>query len=116
MRERPRAGGTLILSLLGELDFAVTDALTERLHELKATGRAVTLDLSRLVFIDSSGVQALLAALVDARWSGWRLEVSRELSPSVERAAKIAGIARVFWAEDHPTGSRTSHGHRDADS
>ena len=103
MRERLDADETLRLTLLGDLDLAVANRLTARLAELKAAGRAVRLDLSQLAFIDSTGVQALLIALTDARWIGWQLEVAPELSRSVERAAQIVGIAQVLWPQDSAT-------------
>ena len=65
-------------------------------------GRPVRLDLSELAFIDSSGIQAVIVALTDARWVGWRLEVAPGVSPSVERAAQIVGIAQVLWPADTP--------------
>lgn len=103
MRERTEADGAVVLALIGDLDLAGSDQLNRRLSELKATRRPVTLDLSQLAFIDSSGVQALMVALVDARWSGWQLGVARDVSPSVERAARIAGIAKVLWPGELPS-------------
>lgn len=100
IRERVDGDKSLRLILLGDLDFAVAEKLVERLRELKATGRPVRLDLSALAFIDSAGVQALLVALTDARWDRWRLEVARQISPSVERAVQIVGIERALWPED----------------
>jgi hypothetical protein len=58
-----------------------------------------------LSFIDSSGIQAVLAALTDARWTGWQLEVAPKVSPTVERAANFVGIAQVLWPEE-PTPNR----------
>jgi anti-anti-sigma factor len=100
MREQLDADETVRLTLLGDLDLATADALRARLAELKAAERPVRLDLSNLAFIDSSGVQALLVALTDARWHGWHLEVAPEVSRSVERAAQIVGIAQVLWPQD----------------
>jgi anti-anti-sigma factor len=100
MRERVDVDGSLRLTLLGDLDLAVVERLSARLEELKVARRPVRLDLSQLVFIDSSGVQALLVALTDARWLGWQLDVAREVSPSVERAAQVVGIAQVLWPQD----------------
>jgi anti-anti-sigma factor len=97
MREDLDAGGTVRLTLLGDLDLTVADTLGTRLAELKTAGRPVRLDLSRLAFIDSTGIQALLVALTDARWTGWQLDVAQQVSPSVERAAQVVGIAQVLW-------------------
>lgn len=99
MRERLDPDGMLRLTLLGDLDLAVAERLTARLAELKDGGGPVRLDLSELAFIDSSGVQAILVALTDARWIGWPLEVAPEVSPTVERAAQIVGIAQVLWPQ-----------------
>ena len=98
--ERLDAGGMVRLTLLGDLDVAGAEALNARLVELKTAGRRVRLDLSRLAFIDSSGIQALIVTLTDARSTGWQLEVAPEVSPSVTRAAEIIGIARILWPAD----------------
>lgn len=86
--------------MLGDLDIVGADKLTERLHELHATDHPVRIDLSQLGFIDSSGVQALIVALADARSVAWQLEVVREISHSVARVAQIVGIARALWPDD----------------
>jgi anti-anti-sigma factor len=109
VRERLDPDGALRLTLFGELDLEAADVLTPRLAELKATGHRTRLDLSQVAFIDSAGIQALLLALTDARWTGWWLEVAPELSPSVRRAAEIVGIAQVLWPQD-PVQPRAPHG------
>jgi anti-anti-sigma factor len=113
LRERLDADATLRLTVLGDLDIAAVDKLTERLQELHATDHPVRIDLSRLAFIDSSGVQALIVALADAHSDGWQLEVAREVSQSVARAAEIVGIARALWPEDpgpaRPARATTTH-------
>lgn len=88
------------LTLVGNLDLGAADVLTSRLAERKAAGSRTRLDLSQVAFIDSAGIQALLVALTDARWDGWPLEVAPEVSPSVQRAAEIVGIAQVLWPQD----------------
>ena len=102
MHERLDRDGTLRLILVGDLDLSVAGTLSARLKELKAAGRPVRLDLSSLTFIDSSGLQALIVALVDARSIGWPLEIAPEVSPTVERAARVVGIAQVLWPQDQP--------------
>jgi anti-sigma B factor antagonist len=110
IRERHYVDGTLRLTLGGDLDLLVTETLSARLEELKAAGRPVILDLSQLRFIDSSGLQALLIALIDARSIGWPLEIASEVSRAVERAAQVVGIAQVLWPQERPgPGSDTTH-------
>ncbi|MFZ0972467.1 MAG: STAS domain-containing protein [Solirubrobacteraceae bacterium] len=87
IREHPDLDGMLRLTLLGDLDLTTADTFRSRLAELKPSGRPVRLDLSQLAFIDSSGIQALLAVLTDARWTGWQLDVAQQISPTVARAA-----------------------------
>jgi anti-anti-sigma factor len=108
IRETVDLDQTVRLALLGDLDLATAEGLTTRLAELKSAGRPVRLDLSQLAFVDSAGIQALLLALTDARWTGWPLEVAPQVSPTVERAAQILGIARVFWPTDPDTESAPS--------
>jgi anti-anti-sigma factor len=96
------------LTLVGDLDLAAADVLNPRLAELKLAGRRTRLDLSRLAFIDSAGIQTVLVALADARWDGWPLEIAPELSPTVRRAAEIVGIGQVLWPVDPPGTTRGS--------
>jgi len=109
MRERVEVDGTLRLILRGDLDLPVTGTLSARLEELKAAGRPVRLDLSQLTFIDSSGLQAIIVALIDARSIGWPLEVAAEVSPGVQRAAQVVGIAQVLWPQEQRRPDRTQH-------
>ena len=106
LRETVDEDQALRLTLLGDLDLTAAEAFSTRLGELKRAGRPCRLDLSELAFIDSSGIQALLLALTDARWNGWPLEVAPLVSSSVERAARIVGIAQVLWPSE-PGSSRT---------
>jgi stage II sporulation protein AA (anti-sigma F factor antagonist) len=99
MREMDDPDQALRLVLLGDLDLSTAPTLSTRLTELKTMGRPTRLDLSEVAFIDSSGIQVLLLALTDARWTGWPLEVARGVSPSVQRAAEIVGIGQVLWPE-----------------
>jgi anti-anti-sigma factor len=100
IREHAELDGTLRLTLLGDLDLTAADTLSTRLAALKTSGCPARLDLSKLAFIDSTGIQALLLALTDARWTGWQLDVAPKVSPSVQRAAQIMGIAQVLWPLD----------------
>lgn len=106
IREAADEDRALRLTLRGDLDLTAAEALSTRLGELKTAGRPCRLDLSQLAFIDSTGIQALLLALTDARSIGWHLEVASAVSPTVERAARIVGIAQVLWPSE-PDPSRT---------
>jgi anti-sigma B factor antagonist len=95
-------GGTVRLVLHGELDLAGVPGLNETLGELKARKASVELDLSRLSFMDSSGLATMIEAALDARRNGWQLEVRRELTRPVQRLIEISGAGPYLW----PTGER----------
>jgi anti-anti-sigma factor len=92
------------LSVAGELDLSTAPALEHRLNELRAdrlgaprdNRRWVVLDLSRLDFIDSTGVRVLFEAIHYARSEGWRLEIRGELGPQVKQVAELTQLDR-FW-------------------
>jgi anti-anti-sigma factor len=52
--------GRLSLDLTGELDLACTDLLASDGHEDDTSVQDVTVDMSRLEFIDTAGVRALV--------------------------------------------------------
>lgn len=84
-----REHGELRLSLHGELDFASTPVLDDRLTRLRGKRQAVRLDLSELQFIDSTGLHLLIRSLGDARSNGWNFQIEPGVSPTVERLFKL---------------------------
>lgn len=99
--------GVARLGLVGELDLAVADQLLTRIRWLLARGTPVRIDLSRLEFIDSRGMYALIRAVVLGREGREELvEIDRELSASVRDALELAGVARMLW----PRGARGTAG------
>lgn len=97
MEERSAADETICLSLFGELDLAAAGQLEARLGELRSAGAAVRLDLSRLTFIDCSGLAAILGSLPDADHNGWTLEVSSQMQPWIARVVAMAGAGPRLW-------------------
>jgi anti-sigma B factor antagonist len=92
--------GTVRLVLHGELDLAGVEDLSDALSQLRARGVSVELDLSRLTFMDSSGLGTVLEAMLDAQRDGWHLEVQRELTRPVERLIEISGAGRYLWPDN----------------
>jgi anti-anti-sigma factor len=63
VREEAGVSGVHWLILSGELDIATAPGLEARITEMCDNGtRAVVLDLSKLTFMDSTGLQAVLGA------------------------------------------------------
>jgi len=60
---RRHEGEWAVLRVSGELDLVTSPALRQSVHDVVATGRhSIVLDLSGVVFCDSSGVGVLIAA------------------------------------------------------
>jgi anti-anti-sigma factor len=100
LQESFERDGTLRLLLIGELDVAVIDHLSTRLRELHKEGYPVRLDLSRLQFIDSSGIQEIIREVVDARRSGWELDVDGPMTEQVARTVDLVGARAFLWPDE----------------
>ena len=86
-------GGTRICRLSGELDSFTAAALREVLAGL-ASVRAVVLDLSGVVFIDSSGLGALVGGVRRARELGGAVALASP-TRAVDRVLRVAGLDRI---------------------
>jgi anti-anti-sigma factor len=89
-----RTDGWLRLSLTGELDRAAAPMLENRLAPLRVKRSRVRLDLSRLEFIDSSGIHLLVQTIGEARLKHWEVEIEPDLSPQVRRLFKLVHLDR----------------------
>jgi anti-anti-sigma factor len=85
-------GDRLRLLLTGELDIASVPLLEDRLSGLRDSPIAVRLDLSKLEFIDSGGVHALIQAMNDASANGWRLQIDRDVAPQAMRVFELLAL------------------------
>ena len=94
------AGRTL--HLLGELDVATETMLNEALQPLVTDGGTVTIDLSGLDFIDSSGVRALVRG-AGALGNGGRLELA-DPAPAVKRVLDLMRLDTIPNVEVTHTG------------
>ena len=97
IRETVDGDGAIRVTLIGELDIAVADAVEQRLRQYREDDRSVRLDLSQLDFIDSSGVRAVVIGIRHARRGGHELEVDRRVSAPVERLIEMMGIGGQLW-------------------
>lgn len=77
------------------LDAAVATAFKDRMREvLPETGDRILMDLSRVDFMDSSGLGAVIAVL-KAMPKGRHLELTG-LTPNVERVFRLTHMDSVF--------------------
>ncbi len=70
-------GSVTVVAPSGDVDMAVADDVRVRLTELVDRGRGhLVLDLGAVMYIDSSGLGALVAAMKHARAAGGDIKVS----------------------------------------
>ncbi len=92
--QETRDGDYLRLSLTGELDLGSVPILEDRLAGLRALKSPVRLDLSKLEFIDSTGLHLLVRTVGDAQIKGWPLRIDPDVAPEVMRLFKLVHLDR----------------------
>jgi anti-anti-sigma factor len=95
---RTIGSGTRALRVVldGELDLASAPQLQAALDSAFAEADDVVLDLSRVPFMDSSGLCAIVAAVRGAQANGKRLQISSSLSAQVRRLLELAGMTEAL--------------------
>jgi anti-anti-sigma factor len=84
--------GLVQIALRGELDLSSAAKLQEELRRVEATSPPVlVLDLSKLVFLDSTGLRCLVTADERARADGRRVVIVRGPDP-VQRVFSITRL------------------------
>ena len=91
---RVDSGTEVLLELIGELDVAGIDPLNEATRHLPANGH-VTIDLSELAFMDSSGIRVLMSLDLRSRTERWTLAL-RAPQPQVLRVLTLCGFEDRF--------------------
>ena len=88
-----KIGGTCVVALAGELDMSCSGAIRQLLlDELAATSVvSVIADLSRVSFIDSTIISALIAAYLRAEETGRQFQVS-DPQPRVRDVLDLTGV------------------------
>lgn len=84
-------GDLLRLSLQGEMDLANAETADTVIREALASARAVVIDLTKLEFIDSTGISMLLEAQAASRRDSNRLGF-RGVRAEVARTLKLTGV------------------------
>lgn len=84
------------IHLVGELDMSTAPQLREELLQLASDGaQTVTVDLSELEFIDSTGLSVLITGLKRLRQGGGDMAL-RSPTPGTRRVLEITGLTEVF--------------------
>jgi anti-anti-sigma factor len=93
-----RIGHRMVIAVSGRIDIATADTLRQAIDGALEWGAAeVWIDLSKVEFMDSSGMQVLLAARGELRRRSARLALICPAGPGpVRRVLEIAGVASAF--------------------
>src|SRR5437868_2491905 len=94
------SGQWLRLTLTGELDRFSTPVLEDRLARLRVARSPVRLNLSKLAFIDSTGIHLLIQTIGDARMKGWDFALDRDISKPVLRLLKLVHLDHFALSGD----------------
>jgi len=94
---QPETGtGALVFGLRGSLDIATAPSLRAALLEAAGQGkREIVVDLTRVEFIDSTGLGSLIGAHRRAQEEGGSLRLVVNEGP-LSRLLAITGLVRVF--------------------
>lgn len=95
-----RPVGVSVVPVRGDLDIATAPRLRQVLVETQASnpGGKLVVDLSRVTFMDASGLSVLVAALKRAHLRGGEL-ILRDPPPRIEQMLEITKLATVFHLE-----------------
>lgn len=95
----PTEDGEQVVTVSGELDAFSAPRLREHLEQVARAGhRRVVLDLDDVLFVDSSGLGALVDASKRLREAGGDL-VLRSPTPAVAKVLEVTGISQVLRVE-----------------
>jgi anti-anti-sigma factor len=104
--ETALTGGVAVIKLAGELDHAAADRLTGEFdRRSRSPGAQLVLDLSRVTFVDSAGLRALIGIERRARERAVGL---RTVSPPehVRAVFRLSGVEPIGDSTDHPGDER----------
>lgn len=85
------ADGSITIAACGEVDLSTADVLRSSLSDGAQVACELTVDLSAVSFIDSTGLRVLLEADAAARSNGHSLRLAHP-SRAVRRILEIAGL------------------------
>lgn len=83
------------ISATGELDVATAPKLEEAIIGAVRMGKGVSLDLSGIDFLDSTGLRAVLGGLRRARAAEVHFSLD-QTSPAVDRLLRVTGLVGEF--------------------
>jgi anti-sigma B factor antagonist len=95
------------VSVEGELDLVSSGRLERTLKRELLAGNDVLLDLSRIEFIDSTGLHAIVSAVRTAKGTERKLKLSADLPAHARRLMEIVGLLPLMPIADETTDGTT---------
>ena len=92
LRLEPTAAGWVRVCVEGELALTSASLLELAVERELEANSDILLDLSRIDFIDSTGLRAMTALVRSAKANGRRLKLSSDLPPHARRLMEIVGL------------------------
>ena len=93
-----QVGGERVVVFRGDLDLNASEALWRCIEQVRGGGRPVTVDLAETTFMDSSGINVLLRALVVQARADQAVTL-RSPSDAVRQTLALTGIWDAFRIE-----------------
>src|SRR5437588_13108193 len=99
------AGPALVLAVTGELDMNTVEMLATGVEQQLASGpRSLTLDLSELEFMDSSGLRLLIELYDRSKSEPWELKLVAPRSDAAATVLRATGADSALpFASDGPS-------------
>lgn len=93
-----------MLTVAGELDLYSNPTLLARIDEVSGNGARIAVDLTDVTFVDSSGLGALVGALMRAEDNGEHLILIAPEEAPLSRMLSLTGLDQLL----HPLPDRTA--------
>jgi anti-sigma B factor antagonist len=109
VRSKLADDGSVVVAVLGEIDFTNADELSRGIEDAVSHGSppAVRVDLRSATFIDSTGLGALIAGYRAATASRIRFVVVNP-STSFRRVLAVTGLCELFSLDQDTAADETS--------
>ncbi|HEY5262409.1 MAG TPA: STAS domain-containing protein [Solirubrobacteraceae bacterium] len=95
-------GAGVTLSITGELDLSTAPVLSESIEHLRHNVKELTLDLSELMFMDSTGLRLLIELDQRAKRDEWKLAIVRPKYETADAVLKATGADSALPFVDAP--------------
>jgi anti-sigma B factor antagonist len=90
----------MTLAIVGELDLSTVPVLAESVGRLGSSVERLTLDLSELSFMDSTGLRLLIELEQKAAQQGWILAMVRPRHEAAVTVLRVTGADAALPFED----------------